>query len=385
MSAYYFLVFLSMGSVLPFYTLWFKSIELSEHQIGVIAASPAIVVVLLTVYIGNLADKARDWRSTIVLCNWVIAVLVSCLAVTQEFHAVFLFWTLSGALLLCMTPVLDAASIRMARQRDIHYHKMRAFGSLGFIVGVLFSGWVFEHLGISRFLWVLIGLAWMRALMSHSLPKFREGIETEKVISEKGFDTTSMLHRRWFLLVLAGCALIHASHSYYYTFGTVLWIEAGLSPSTVSLLWAWGVVVETLIMWVFASLAGKFSARKLLAVAGLTASVRWMIFGLDPGFSVLVMVQTLHGVTFALLFLATVNFIANWTPVTIAAQAQSFSSAMNVGSMALMTLVSGYVHVSLGMSGYWIMLVICVVGVGLILLGMQTGQGMPEQRPKPVV
>lgn len=360
---------------MPFCTLWFKSIDLTEQQIGFIAASPAIVVVLITVYIGNIADKARDWRTTIVICNWVIAVLVSFLVVTKEFAGVFIFWTLSGAVMFCLTPVLDAASIRMARQRGIEYHKMRAFGSLGFVVGVVFSGFLFDRFGIDRFLWVLIGLAWLRALLSHTLPQFREGISTAAAPLDKQTETSSALTRRWFLLVLAGCALIQASHSYYYTFGTVIWIDAGLRASTVSLLWAWGVVVEIVIMWVFASIAAKYSARKLLAVAGMTASLRWLVFGLDPGFAVLVIVQSLHGVTFALLFLATVNFIANWTPVTIAARAQSVSSAMNVGCMALTTLVSGHVHASLGMNGYWIMFVLSALGIALILAGMKTEQG----------
>lgn len=380
-SAYYFLVFLSMGSVLPFFTLWFKSIELTEHQIGLIAASPAIIVVLITVFIGNIADKARDWRTTIVLCNWVIAVLVLCLTISEEFSAVFVFWTLSGAFLLCMTPVLDAASIRMARQRGIQYHRMRAFGSLGFVVGVVFSGFVFERFGIDRFLWVLIGLAWLRAIMSHSLPKFRAGIQPVTVSMDLTSASESMLRRRWFLWVLVGSAFIQSSHSYYYTFGTVIWIDAGLRPSTVSLLWAWGVLVEIVLMWVFSSLAKKYSARKLLAIAGLTASLRWAVFGFDPGFALLVAVQSLHGVTFALLFLATVNFIANWTPVNIAAKAQSFSSAMNVGGTALVTLLSGYVHVYLGVSGYWIMFALSALGIVLILLGMTSGEGRHTRGP----
>ncbi|MBX2823220.1 MAG: MFS transporter [Gammaproteobacteria bacterium] len=368
LSFYYFVLFLGMGSVIPFFPVWLQSIQFNEHQISIIAASPAMALVVITWFVGNVADRARDWRSTLVIMYYLAAVLMTGLFWTRQFHAVLILWTVSVALQMALSPVLDAASIRMARQRNIAFHRIRAFGSIGFIVGALLAGFIFDALGIEKFLWVLVTLGWLRAILGHTLPKFRAGIERTKPAADSS--DYQRLREPWFVLVLLGSALIQGSHAYYYTFGSVMWLQAGFSESLVSMLWALGVMVEILVMWMFSSLARQFSARKLLIVAGLVACVRWAVFGLDPTFPLLVAAQALHGLTFAILFLATVNFIANWTSTDIAATAQSVSSAMNTAMLSGVTLLSGAVHLLLGVTGYWLMMMMCVAGVLAILAGL---------------
>jgi len=384
LSVYYFVLFVGMGSVIPFFPVWLQSINFDEHQISIIVATPAIVLVLITWFVGNLADRAGDWRTTIVAIYYLVAVLMTGLFWTHQFHAVLLLWTLSGALQMAMAPVLDAASIRMARQRNIAFHRIRAFGSAGFIVGVLMSGFIFDSLGIERFLWMLVSLGWLRAVLGHTLPKFRAGIERLKPVADS--TDYQRLREPWFILVLLGSALIQGSHGYYYTFGSVMWLDAGYSESLVSMLWALGVIVEVAVMWGFSALAKQYSARKLLVVAGLFACIRWAVFGFDPSFVVLLVAQTLHGITFAILFLATVNFIANWTSTQIAATAQSVSSAMNTTLLSLVTLLSGAVHILLNVKGYWLMLLLCVAGVLSILIGLWwvAPQSRDDARPEQI-
>ena len=374
-SGYYFLVFLSLGCILPFFALWFKSVSLTEQQIGLIAASPSIIVVLITVVVGNIADRAKDWRTAIIVCNWLTAAATTCLLFDHRFINVLVFWTLSGALILVMSPVLDAASIRMARQRELLFHKMRAWGSVGFIVGVTLSGLIFDKTGIENFLPLMVGLAWLRAVLSLVLPRFKAGIDVASSQQHSVLQSSKILRSGWFLFVLLGSALIHASHGYFYTFGTVIWIDAGYSATTVSLLWASGVAAEVAVMWLFSPIAKEFSARKLLAFAGAVACVRWFLFGIELPLWMLLLNQCLHGLTFGILFLATVNFIANWTPVSIAAQAQSLSAAINTGLLAGMTLLSGLMHESLGPRGYWVMLMMCITGIVLIVYALKRTPG----------
>jgi len=366
-SAFYFLCFLAAGAYLPFYSLWLQSIGITENQIGVIAACPSIILVLTTLSIGGLADRARDWRSAIITCNIAVALFASLLPLVHEYVPVLLVWTLWSVLLLAMMPILDAASIRMARHRSQSFDRMRAMGSVGFIVGVWLIGRVIDSWGIDSFLWLLIILAWVRAAASLSLPRFRDGLakkDTEPLVAAD----FGSIRSAWFVYTLVGAALIHASHAYFYTMGSVIWRESGYDASTISGFWVLAVSVEVGVMWVFASIARRFSARKLLLMAGVLASIRWLIFGFDVSFPVLLFVQTLHGITFALLFLATINFIANWTPVHIAARAQSFGALLNTICMSAMTLVSGYIYTSLGTSGYWLMMLPGVCG--LLMIGL---------------
>ena len=399
-SNYYFFMFLSVGAGLPYFALWLQSVGIEDHQIGIIKAAPSFAMLATTIVIGHWADKAADWRSAILLCNWGVAILITCLLLVKGFLAILIVWTLSGLIMMAKFPILDAAAVRFARQNSIDYHKMRAFGSAGFIAGVLLAGWLLEAYGVSWFVVMLAGFAWMRALLSHSLPYFRSGKKADseaessqasegqakplgaaaKATTCAGSDTTVVDNSRqvWFLLVLIASALIHGSHAYYYTFSAVLWSAAGYGTTKISILWALGVVIEILLMWKFSTVARRASARVLLIIAALVALLRWFVFSLDPDLPVLVLAQLLHGVTFAIMFLATVNFIANWTPVENAARAQSISATLNTLCMALGTLGSGYLHQSLGEGGYLIMVLPCAVSVICLLAATAGRFGAPE-------
>ncbi len=358
---------------------------MTDAQIGFILACPSFAMVLTTLLIGRLADRAKDWRTSIIVCNWIIVALIGLLIFANGFVQILIVWTLWSLVIMAKFPILDAAAVRMSRHRNIEFNKVRAYGSVGFVVGTLLAGPYFEWAGVESFTWLLFGLAVLRALASHTLPYFRQGIESSTEIAFKSSqastqgstnkETTQAVaiagdnyKKLWFLLVLAGSALLHASHAFYYTFSTIVWAEAGFSKTTISLLWSIGVIAEIVLMWKFAAIQNKYSARVLLIAAAVSALIRWFWFGFEPGLIMLFVLQLLHGVTFALMFLATVNFIANWTPVEVSARAQALSATLNTFLMACATVMSGLVFGALQLKGYWTMAALCVLAILMVSL-----------------
>ena len=260
--------------------LWLKSADITDFQVGFILACPSFVMVATTVFIGRLADRAKDWRTAIIICNWVIVVLIGFLMLASGFVQILEVWTLWGLAGLAKFPILDAAAVRMARHRNIEFHKMRAYGSFGFVVGTLLAGYYFEKVGVEKLTVVLLLLSVLRALTSHALPYFRQGIEepgkppSVTGSSTLGTNDSTRVHKKlWFLLVLMGSALLHASHAYYYTFSAILWSDVGYSKTIIALLWSIGVICEIVLMWKFATFQDKFSARVLLIMAALSSFI----------------------------------------------------------------------------------------------------------------
>ena len=366
---------MSVGSSLPYLGLWLKSADITDYQVGVILASPSFAMVATTVFIGRLADRAKDWRTAIIICNWIIVALIGVLMLVSGFMQILVVWTLWGLVSLAKFPILDAAAVRMARHRNIEFHKMRAYGSFGFIAGTLLAGYFFEKVGVEKLTALLLVLSLLRALTSHALPYFRRGIDATAEVPVPANATAVKTNHNipayrqiWFLLVLAGSALLNASHAYYYTFSAIVWSDAGYSKTVIAMLWSIGVICEIVLMWKFATFQDKFSARVLLIMAAISGLIRWLCFGFEPGLSVLFVLQLLHGVTFALMFLATVNFIANWTPVENSAKAQALSATINTFLMACTTVFSGLVYASFKLQGYWVMSSLCVFSIILICI-----------------
>lgn len=373
-SFYYFLLFMSVGSGLPYTAMWLSSVDMDSSQIGIILSTPSFVMVLSTLFIGSLADRAKDWRTAIIICNWAIVLALGLLLFAEGFAQLLICWSLWALIVMGKFPIIDAAAIRMARHRNLEFHKMRAWGSFGFVFGALLAGPFYEKAGIESFVYLLLVLGVLRAIAAHGLPHFRQGMDdadsplgADEETKQPSIAAQPLKPQRqlWYLLVLVGSALLHASHAYYYTFSAILWSEAGYSKTFISILWAAGVLVEIVLMWKFSVFAKAFSARKILIAASLVAMLRWIGFGFEPSIPVLFGLQLLHGVTFALMFLATVNFIANWTPVSQAANAQALSATLNTLLMACATLLAGTLHAQFQFQGYWLMALLCTVAIAM--------------------
>ena len=73
----------------------------------------------------------------------------------------------------------------------------------------------------------------------------------------------------------------------------------------------------------------------MILAACIATMLRWVIVAMSPPIPVLFLAQMLHSVTFAIGYLGTVHFIANWTSEEIAAEAQGFAFVLQQGAMRL--------------------------------------------------
>jgi len=266
---------------------------------------------------------------------------------------------------------MDAAALYSTQQTNSDYGRIRSFGSVGFIVGVLLAGWVFDLFGIEWFAAVLLLSAVIRVLGAHLLPSF----SSEKLSQKETVVRVSvsvLLRNPGVFLVLTGSALINASHGFNNAFSVMHWTNVGISTGIASALWSVSVVAEVVLMWSFTSVAKKFSARKCLLIASAASILRWYIAGTDPGLAGLFLLQALHSITFGLTFLATVNFIAKRVQKDHAAQAQSVYAVLVTLFIALSIWMSGWLYEQIVGYSYWAMSILALLGGLAVVLSFRS-------------
>lgn len=390
-------MFGSIGLTGPFFAPWLASLGIDAKLTGLIVALPSIAMVLTTIYLGSLADRLNDWRSAIITGNWLIAALMTWLLFRQGVADIIVVWTLTGLLIAAKIPIVDAATMSVLRRQGGHYGPIRAIGSVGFVVALLAAGSIYDRWDFTLFTAFLVLGALLRALASMRLPRLREPAQSDRTStlmvdepvsvtnlgapagnvasSQASFTSPSIaggLRHPGFLLVLSGAAIINASHAFFVGFGMLHWLEMGISKSTGSLLFTSAVVAEIILMWKFAAVARRFSARYCMIIAGAVGLVRWSLSTIELPIHFLFALQTLHAVSYGLLFVATVNFIARRVDDSVAARAQSLYATMTTGALAVAVMVSGYVYGSVGIAGYWLMVGMCVFGVALVSASFST-------------
>ena len=157
--------------------------------------------------------------------------------------------------------------------------------------------------------------------------------------------TDSSLKSPIFLLFLTSAGLIQGSHAAFYAFSTIHWRAAGLSESTIGLLWAEGVAAEVLLFLFSGAVVHRIGITRLLVIGASAAVIRWTTMALTTDFAVLAMTQPLHALTFGATHLASLHFIQRAAPTGSSTTAQALYSAFGLGiASAFMMIASGHLY-----------------------------------------
>lgn len=346
---YYSTMYMVTGALAAYLPIWLTDRGFSEGQIGWLNSLPILVVLLINILVGRIADRLPDWRTAIIAGSVIAGAMSFGLLLDLGFYGLLLVWTLSMVPFNVIVPVTDAATIRMTRRTGQgDFSVIRAWGTVGHTAVTVITGYLVAWFSGAIFVPLIIAIGMIRAGLSLQLPRFR-GEPGEEVAPAGPVSETSLTLDRpatgtlrdtlkpWFVLPILGAAIVFATHLVLMSFGALVWKNAGIEESMIGVLIAIGAGAEAIMMFAFRSVSIRFSARSLMLFAAIVAAIRWGAMALEPPLLVLIGLQLLHSITFAVNYLGAVNFIANWTSEEIAAEAQSFFVVMQQ-AVAVLTL-----------------------------------------------
>jgi PPP family 3-phenylpropionic acid transporter len=351
-------MFLPAGVSTLLLPIWLDGRGIGEEQISIVSATPIMIMIGLNLFVGRIADRAKDWRGVIVAGSLVSAVVSLGFVFVDDFWGVLLFNTLVVIPIMAIEPVIDAAAIRMTRRRGTDFATVRIWGTFGYIAMTATAGLLFGWLGIAVFVPLFIATCLMRGAAALPLPFFRAPENAQSAVAPLALSpdtamTLRQVFRPWFILTLAGTALLQASHMLMISFGALLWVRAGVPEAALGVLWIVAPVCEIVTMLFFSHFARRFSARHLLLAACIGGVIRWTGMAMATEIWQLALLQGLHMASFGLAYMGILNFIANWTDEKIAAEAQSFYVVLRqVASVAALLLFGSLVS-RLGLESFY--------------------------------
>ena len=139
----------------------------------------------------------------------------------------------------------------------------------------------------------------------------------------------------------------------------IRWTDVGIAPATTAVLWSELVAAEVLVfLFLGPRLLGLLNPAGALAVSAVSGFVRFGDMAQTADVTALARVQALHGLTFALLHLASMRIIAT---------AQAVYGLVGVGgATAVLTVVSGWLFARFGPSGFRVMAVLCILALPVV-------------------
>jgi PPP family 3-phenylpropionic acid transporter len=260
-----------------------------------------------------------------------------------------------------IVPLSDAATIASARLARFDYGRVRAAGSIAFILAALLAGQAVAAFGAEAA--VVLVVAGLLATTGAALLLPRaEARPSGGPVGWAAFLAPLRIPAfRWLLLV---SALMQGSHAFYYAFGTLHWQRAGLGEGLIGALWATGVVAEIVLFMWGRGLVARLGPLGLSLIAAGAGVLRWGATALTTDPLLLFPLQILHAATFGAQHLATMMVLARVVPPAQAGTAQSLHASLGSGlAMGALTLACGPLYGAFGGGGFWAMAALCALAM----------------------
>ncbi len=310
-----------MGSIYPFLSIYLKQAQnLTEAQIGLILGVASLSVLITPVLMTLLADTRFDPRRLVSGIFLVSSLALLMLYFSTGFWPVLLLLTLHSLAHAAMVPLHDGLTFSTLRRREMEkrpsvpYHRIRVWGTMGFIIPSLILFWLIRGWDVSVI--ILCGVAYGMLALLHAfrLPDPRLGPDGNTLQRSRGGLPTAMAlrtllrpHMRIFCLALF---LAYMGLSGFGSFQPLYLVEyVGINAEWVGLIISFGVAVEIVFMLGFGRLQAWLGFRRLM-IAGIGCLfMQTLLMALFPVAAVAVAVQVAHGMVILAMFIAPVMYI----------------------------------------------------------------------------
>lgn len=376
-------IFVTFGIYLPFFPLLLAERGLQAAEIATVMAVPMVLRIVLSTPLGVVADKVGNRRAVLFGYALVSAIAFVGFGFVQGFVAILIVTAATALFWNGLVPVADTMAISIARRGEGEYGRIRLWGSVAFLAANIGAGVIVAETSSASVFWMLVGAFWLQAAVSlvapsnglpialpvtglqiAGLPSLMEPLTREPRLRD--------LTTNWRLLcVLAGSALIQASHALIYIFGSILWADQGFAPSTVGLYWAVGVIAEIVLFGLGARIQLHIGPIGLIVIGGVFGMLRWFLSSHADQAWHWVFIQLLHALSFAATYLGVIVYVTKVVPDRLTGAAQGLVVTVTGIMMASATLASGPLYTVFGGQGFIAMAGMSGVGAAVALLALR--------------
>ena len=372
LGLFYAAVFALIGTHLPFFPLWLRSVGIDASWIGIITAVPAVTRFTVLPWVTGLAERRSALRGALIVTAIMTTLGFSLVGTQNRAPLVFLAYVVTASMWTPMVPLTDAYALRGVARYGLRYGPLRLWGSAAFVVGALVCGLLVDTIARQHLIWVIAATAALGAGLSFALQPLDHSVK--QPAPPRG--ASALLRDPGFLAIIFAAALIQGSHAAYYTFASITWQVAGLGGLTIAGLWVLGVLAEIVVFAL--SPRFTFSPAWLVVIGGLAGLARWLVTAQEPSVAVLAAVQLAHGLTYGITQVGTMGLLVRHVPVQVMARGQGYYAACSGIVTSGASILSGAVYARHGQGVYYVMAAMALSGALVMWLARHR---LSEPRP----
>lgn len=336
----YLLTFLFIGAQGNFFPLWLRHNGWTATELGWLDGFRYAAVIVMPLYWGRLIDRGGD---AVRVLKWLaVAGVVGFLPIVWSVD----FWVVLGALTVWamfrvgQIPALDALTLSRVKRHGSTYGRFRSWGSIGFIAGGLLLGWLVEMTDRTVIPGALAITLALTLIIVWRVPSER----IERPSAVKGWSAVKSLlsHRGLRALYLSAFLSRFTQHGLY-GFLPLHLKDLGVDDWAVPLYWSVGVMSEVLLIRNTPRLFAGRSTRSILLLCFSVAAIQFACSALVTNPWLLLAIMALHGVSFGLWYVASMEYLGARVDETERGTAQALFQITAFGfGGTLSAITAGY-------------------------------------------
>ena len=314
LSSFYFFYYATLGAFTPYWSLYLES-----RGLGVAAIS-----VLMSLWYATRIVSPSLWTTLAARASHPIRWLHLGCALALGSFALFLLPLEHAGLFavmlgFCFTynavmPQFESITMSHLGARSDRYGLIRVWGSIGFIVVVASFGWLIDErrLGVGALPWLMLPVL-AGVLGSALINRYAHDPSPQAHDADNSF--RARLRQPRVIAFFVAAFLAQVSFGPFYTFFSIYLSEHGYPTATQGVLWTVGVLAEIGVFFLSSRIFRRWDASRVLMLALLSASVRWLVTALFPDNTpVMVLAQLTHALNFGAFFAAAMQLLVRFFP-----------------------------------------------------------------------
>jgi MFS family permease len=344
---------------------------LSGGEIGILLGVGPLLSLLATPFWTGIADSRNLHRQVLVAGAIAMIILYALIPFLQSFLVILGAVVLLALLSSHVLTLEDTATMHVLGEHREQYGRIRLWGTVGWGIGAPVFGAILDAAGLPWMFWCY-GILMAGNLFLLARLEFDTNSQSE------GFSAgmwTLLKNPAWLLFLLAAFlgALGMSAHGSFLSLRVASLDPAALTVFGLALpasaIVGVALLVSTMsevpVMFFSGPILPRFRNRDLILFGLGIIALRNFLYAIAADGTQIVLIQVLHGLTFAILWMAGINFVAKHAPRGIAATAQGLFNTILLGfGLAAGNLVNGFLIDLTGIQGMY------AISAGLVLLGL---------------
>lgn len=330
----------TFGILLPFLPLYFATKGFSDPQIGILMMIGPFVMIFFQPLCGYLNDKYQTSR-LIIFILWVLSAISSIGIVnTSSYLFTLLFVMLLFSFFISSSSILDTLTVNSAKLSSVSYGSIRLYGSAGYSIVAVVSGLLLHSIGGVKHIFYLY---WVILLLPLGLLLFLKE-KQGRGISITFYDLKTMLGNKqllWFFFLVFVLMVPQRMND---AMLPLYLRDLGAKDAMIG--WSLALVgLSEIPAFLFLSrYMHKFHELIIIGIVALFYAIRWYLYGIIADPLAVTLLQVMTGVTWAVLWIISVQYIIRIVPENL----------RSTGLSILTMVVLGFCGITGGIVGGWV-------------------------------